>query len=173
MGFSVTASGIIVMGVFLIVAGTLFSLLVETGGTLGSGVETSAAIGLRKLHSRIEVLSASYNSTLNNLTFTFANNGSLTFYDFPKFDLIVTYTDNATGLQRTVRLEYGRDWNITRVLINGGLTLPWQDRGYLEPSEAAEAVARLPTPAAPNTPLKLVIATIYGSRGALTITTQP
>ena len=171
MGLSVTASGIIVMGVFLLVASTFFTLLIDAGGGLGEGVETQASIGLRKIHGSVDIIYAHYNSTQNNLTFIFANNGSLTFYDFPKFDVIVTYTDNATGSPRVVRLEYGRDWNITSILINGGLSTPYGDRGYLDPSEAALVEAALPTPAAPNTPLKLVVATIFGTRDSITITT--
>jgi len=164
VGFSVTASGIIVVGLLLVISSILVAHILMAGKTSIFGLERKTEKVWNKMGSIMQIKNPALQSDNRTLTFLFSNNGTVTFWDFEKFDLIVSYTDRSTGARKVVLLRYGEDWNITRIIINGGYTITFRQGDDIEPSETGEVVALLPTQADRSLPIKIELVNQYGGK---------
>ncbi len=165
MGFSVTAAGIIVTTVLLLSLLTSVVLIMKAFTETVKGIQVVGKVEREKLRSTMIIRKAVLDTTDNRtLYFWFSNNGTLEYYDFESFDLIVTYKELATGLIKTVRLEYNSSWWIINVTINGGYTIDFSSKKSVEPSESAVVKAVLPSTVLSSHPIKIVFVNQYGSR---------
>ncbi|AFH42915.1 hypothetical protein [Fervidicoccus fontis] len=166
MGFSVTASGIIVMAVLIISVLSMVSVIMKGYGMITSSIERKALSSVRSSLSITYITNVTVNQNNLTMTFIFSNNGSWSFWDFDHFDFILIYTSNKTNSESSKVLVYGRDWNITAILINGGLVERFN--GVVDPSESGIVYASLPPDISFSQPITIVFVNQYGFKASYT-----
>ncbi len=164
MGFGVTASGIIVMAVLFLAVTSSITIILKATNIAINNIETAGENEITRLNAYMTIKNASISTNGETIYFTFSNNGTLDYWDFDKFDLIVTYTDNNTGTTVTRRLRYGIDWSVNIVIINGGYTISFSQKHSVEPSESAQCTVTLPSIADTNKPIKIILVNQYGAK---------
>lgn len=162
MGFStVIASAPVLLALFVVGSSLALAILASTL-ELSGAMKALAELQSFKARSQMRIESASVDPTTRRVvTFVFYNSGSVPLWGFEDFDLVVVYTENGTGVERIAKLEYGRDWTITKVIL-GGYEEPYVEGRPIEPGESAVVAATLPTPAEPGSPVKVLFANRYG-----------
>ncbi len=164
MGFSVTAAGIIVIMVLIIAVVCSVTVMFQAFSQITNSIRAVGEIVCRKIESYMTIKNATIAPDNQSLYIKFSNNGTLDYYDFKSFDLIVRYTDLATGSVRVVDLKYSVNWWITNVTVNGGYTYTFQAGDSIDPSESAWIKAVLPTPANVSKPIMITLVNQYGGR---------
>jgi len=165
LGFSVTATGIIVIVVLLIAVASSITLIMKAFSETIKGIQAVGEAEKHRLESIMFIRWAVINTTDNRTVyFSFSNNGTLDYYSFDSFDLIISYEDLESRSIRTVRLEYNVSWWIINVTVNGDYTFSFAEKRCVEPSESAVVKAVLPSEANVSSPIKIVFVNQYGSR---------
>jgi archaellum component FlaF (FlaF/FlaG flagellin family) len=164
MGFSVTLSGIIVISLLIMTSLSMIASILLLGKTMAIGINLRGDSEFKKITSIMYIVNATIETDNRTIHFMFSNNGSQPFYQYDKFDLIVTYTTIDSNEKITVDLPYTQRWNITTVFINGGYSTPFTPDTIILPSMTASVQALLPVPADPTSPIHIVFVNEYGGR---------
>jgi archaellum component FlaF (FlaF/FlaG flagellin family) len=164
MGFSVTISGIIVISLLITTSLSMLASILLLGRTMATGINLRGDFELKKIASIMYIKNATIDNDNKTIHFIFSNNGSQPFYQYDKFDLIITYTLADSGERITIDLPYIKGWNITTIYINGGYSASFTNDTVIQPSMSASVEAILPYPAQPTKPIHIVFVNEYGSK---------
>lgn len=133
MGFHTVVATLVVVGILVFTAYSVMSGTVSMAEVSIKIYKENVKEAEKRLNTKIELISCTYNTSSGRLTFNMRNSGSEKFDSFTSFDVIVYGTDSRNQSMAIYLSEV--NFSIVSEIINPGI---------FDPSEIAEGNAVLP-----------------------------